>query len=64
MDTQLPRFNAPCTCFSLASLLEILTKSVPIMEKIIPTPAIAIGNKMGPIPPNLSAMLPPMSLIT
>ena len=30
-------------------------KQVPIIEIIIPTPAIAIGNRIGPIPPNASS---------
>ena len=33
---------------------EILTNNVPIIENIIPKPAIAIGSKIGPIPPKES----------
>jgi len=54
IETQFPIFNAPCTCFSLASLFLIFTNIVPIIENKIPKPAIAIGNKIGPIPPNTS----------
>ena len=43
---------------------DILTKSVPIREIIIPTPAIDIGSKIGPIPPKSSCIAPPISLIT
>ena len=46
----LPIFNAFCTSASFASLEEIRTKKVPIIEAMIPTPAIMIGNKIGPIP--------------
>ncbi|CAI8236601.1 MAG: Uncharacterised protein [Flavobacteriaceae bacterium] len=62
IDTQFPMFNAPITCFSLASLLFIFTSIVPITEIIIPAPAIAIGNNTGPMPPNpLSMIFPPIS---
>ncbi len=64
IETQLPMFKAPMTWASLASLLFILTSMVPIKEIIIPTPAIDIGNKIGPIPPKASEILPPISLIT
>jgi len=35
-------------------LLDILTRKVPIIEIIIPAPAIAIGSRTGPIPPKIS----------
>ena len=47
-------FKAFWTSASLASLDEILTNRVPIREIIIPTPAIDIGNNIGPIPPKIS----------
>ena len=56
--------SAPITSDSFASLLLIFTSIVPIIEIMIPTPAIAIGNKIGPIPPKASVMLPPISFIT
>ena len=64
IETQFPMFKAPCTCFSLASSLVILTNIVPMIENKIPKPAIAIGNKIGPIPPKASSNFPPISLIT
>ena len=61
---QLPIFYAFCTADSLASLSLTFTKKVPMMEKMIPMPAITTGNNIGPNPPKLSLMLPPISLIT
>ena len=40
------------------------TNNVPINDIIIPSPAIAIGNKIGPIPPKESSIDPPISIIT
>ena len=57
-------FKAFCTSASFASFDVIFTNMVPIKEIIIPTPAIAIGSKIGPIPPKASCIAPPMSLIT
>ena len=52
IEPQFPMFNAACTLLTLnPALSEIRTKKVPIIEKIIPKPAINIGNKMGAIPP-------------
>ena len=59
-----PLLRAPITSSSFASLELIFTNSVPINEMIIPTPAIAIGNKIGPIPPKASSIEPPISTIT
>ena len=64
IDAQFPIFKALCTSASFASFEEILTSKVPISEIIIPTPAIDIGNKMGPIPPKASSIAPPISFIT
>ena len=47
--TQLPRSRAFCTFDSVALLSEILTNKVPIIDEIIPTPAITIGKIIGPI---------------
>ena len=37
IETQLPLFNAPCTCFSFALSSEILTNMVPMIENKIPS---------------------------
>ena len=63
IDAQFPMFKAFWTSGSFASLEEIFTKKVPNREMTIPTPAIAIGNNIGPIPPKASSIIPPMSLI-
>ena len=67
IDVIFPMFKALCTSASFASLLEILIKKVPMIEAIIPTPAIIMGNKIGPIPPKASSNCAPeasvMSLI-
>ena len=55
IDIIFPVFNEAWTCASLASLLLTLIKSVPIIDAIIPIPAINNGNKIGPIPPNGSS---------
>ena len=52
IENQFPLFNAPITSDSLASLFLIETNIVPNKEITIPTPAIVIGNKIGPIEPN------------
>ena len=51
MLPQLPMFNAFCTTavFTDADSL-IRTKKVPMMEKIIPMPAISMGSKIGEKP--------------
>ena len=53
-------FNAFCTTavFTEADSL-MRTKKVPMMEKIIPVPAISIGNKIGekPMYPSIRAFL-------
>ena len=59
-----PLFKAPITSASFASLELIFTNNVPINDMMIPTPAIAIGNKIGPIPPKASSIEPPISTIT
>ena len=51
MEDQLPMFNAFCTS-PLSSLM--VTKAIPMIEKIIPSPANTIGNRIGAIPPKLS----------
>ena len=52
---QFPKFKAFCTLdVDDPSLSLILTNKVPIIEKIIPVPAISIGNKIGAKPPKLS----------
>ena len=35
-----------------------------MIEIIIPKPAIAIGSRIGPIPPNASSIAPPISSMT
>ena len=53
MDPQLPMFRAFCTPAVLTpAASEIRTKKVATIEKIIPTPAIIIGNKMADMPLN------------
>ena len=49
-----PVFSADWTWASLASLFFTLINNVPIIEAIIPTPAINSGSKIGPIPLNAS----------
>jgi hypothetical protein len=50
IDTQFPRFSAPCT------LPPSFTRTIrmPIREKTIPIPAITIGSRIGLIPPKAS----------
>ena len=50
IDIKLPVFNDAWTCASLASLFLIFINSVPIIDAIIPTPAMNKGNSIGPIP--------------
>ena len=50
IETQFPMFKAFCTWASFASLFVTFTKKVPIIEAKIPTPAITIGKRMGPMP--------------
>ncbi len=53
---QFPKFNAFCTLeVDEPSLSLILTNKVPIIEKIIPVPAISIGKRIGAKPPNASS---------
>ena len=52
IEPQFPIFRAACTLLTLKpALSEMRTKKVPIIDNIIPIPAINIGNKMGAIPP-------------
>ena len=62
MERLFPVFRAPWTVLVLAGALsEIPTNQVPMMEARMPTPAMAIGRRIGPMPPNASAMAPPLS---
>ena len=58
-----PILSACCTSASLASLFEIRMRKVPIMEAMIPTPAIIMGSSMGPIPPNGSSNWLPVASV-
>src|SRR6187397_3108140 len=51
MAVQLPMFNAVCT-LDVSSLM--VTKKVPMIEKMIPKPHITIGSRIGDKPPKLS----------
>ncbi|CAI8362969.1 MAG: Uncharacterised protein [Flavobacteriales bacterium UBA4585] len=64
IDTQLPMFNARCTSGSLALLSLMRMKNVPMIENIIPTPAIIIGSMIGPWLSRKLPVLIKLSLIT
>ncbi len=59
----LPTLSAFCTSASFASLSFIRIRKVPKIEAIIPTPAMAKGNKIGPKPLNASVNCAPVASV-